>query len=140
MAPHRHSGNIYNWTNGERREVKESSPVNIEKITLSWNLIKAIGWLVAFSVAIVTITINIYAFWSQAEIFRNDVRTQIQMLNANLRGINDKLDAFINSTELIRIRDLSEFCYLLERENPQTLKCPPAFSGFGVAARTKSNR
>lgn len=114
----------------------EDRPVNIEKVTLSWSLLKILGGIASGAGAIIYVTVTINTFFYQAETFRASVTAQIEQLNNNIRMLGEKLDGMSRSPDIVRVRDLAEFCYELELENKESFRCP---SGYRVQPKRKAD-
>lgn len=127
------------WMRSEREwhpTKPEDKPVNIEKVTLSWSLLKILGGIVSGAGAIIYVTVTINTFFYQAETFRASVTAQIEQLNNNIRMLGEKLDGMSRSPDIVRVRDLAEFCYELELENKEIFRCP---SGYRVQPKRKAD-
>jgi hypothetical protein len=110
----------------------QSAVVNLETVTISWSLLRIVGSLVTGAAFLIYITVVIYSFMSQSEIFRTTVTLQIGQLNDSMKAVVGELKALSSSPDIVRVRDLSEFCYELERANSSRddthpFKCPDAY-------------
>jgi hypothetical protein len=50
--------------------------------------------------------------------------------------LGEKLDEMKKSPDIVRVRDLAEFCYELELENKENFRCP---SGYRVQPKRKAD-
>ena len=134
----------------DKRTVVEHGTTNLalEKIELSWPLVKVFGGIAGLIVFVVWATLFFKEFQHSQELRWAQITALVQRLSDSTEKTNSRLEAISlearalrDAPDLFRVGDLPNLCALLTNANQSIgFKCPEVLTQIAVDARFKRNR
>lgn len=103
---------------------EKESGVFVETLTFkAVTVVSLLFLIIGGTISAVAAAMSVQKFLSQNESFRSDIIGSIQRLTQTVEKAEAKLNDMTKDPDFVRMRDLSDFCLIAERENP-SWKCP----------------